>query len=470
MYYQKNETFPDGFLWGAGTSSFQVEGAANKYGKGISVIDKIPNNPDITDFEIASDHYHKMKEDVKLMSELGLKVYRFSIAWTRILPNGNGEMNKEGIEFYHRLIDELHKYDIEPLVTMYHFDYPQTLVDQYGGWIDRKSIDDYHSYASLLFDEYGEKVKYWLTINEQDHVVRIPTRLGLYNDDQDELLRLGFQANHHMCVATAKVIETFRERGYDGKIGPAVSYSMIHPASSSPEDMLAYKDAMLIKNNYLLDIHCHGTYSLPFRKYLEERSFMPVIEEGDMELIRHNPPTMIGVNYYYSETVEAFPVSEDYPFGYRKKALLPKAESGIFKVVENKKLEATDWGWEIDPVGLRLTMRELNDRYGLPIIITENGMGAYDKLVEGEVNDDYRIDYLSKHIAELKKALNDGVTILGYSSWTFMDVVSGRNGMSKRYGFVYVNREDFDLKDMRRIKKKSFYWYKNVIQSNGEEL
>ncbi|GGP10119.1 glycoside hydrolase family 1 protein [Oceanobacillus neutriphilus] len=471
MEYKAYTSFDPDFLWGAATASFQVEGAVEEDGKGLSVIDVMPKNPAITDFSVAVDHYHHIEEDVALMAELGLKVYRFSIAWTRIFPNGNGEVNQAGVDFYNRLIDALIKHQIEPLVTIYHFDYPQSLVEQYGGWISRESIEDYRAYAEFLFKTYGDRVKYWLTINEQDHVVRIPSRLGLTGEDHYEQLRLGYQANHHMCVATALTIKTFHELGMEGKIGPAVSYSMVHPASSHPDDILASKDAMLIKHNYLMDLHCYGEYSYSFQRYLEERNFTPAIEEGDLELMKQYPPTMLGVNYYFSEAVRAFPATEEFPIGYQKKSLLPEAEAGVFEVVKNENLAATDWGWEIDPVGLRLTLRELYDRYKLPMIITENGIGAYDKLEEGDmIRDDYRISYLREHIKQVKLAINDGVPMLGYCAWSFMDLVSGRNGMEKRYGFVYINREDFDFKDMRRIKKDSFHWYQKVIASNGEDL
>jgi 6-phospho-beta-glucosidase len=471
MEYKTYTSFDPNFLWGAGTSSFQVEGADQEDGKGLSVIDVMQKSPEITDFSVASDHYHRLEEDVALMAELGLKVYRFSIAWTRIFPKGNGAVNKKGVDFYNRLINELIKHNIEPLVTMYHFDYPQSLIEQYGGWMSRKSIEDYRAYAEFLFKTFGDRVKYWLTINEQDHVVRIPSRLGLTGDDHYEQLRLGFQANHHMCVATALTVKTFEELGMEGKIGPAISYALVHPASSDPDDVLASKDAMLIKNNYLMDLHCYGKYSHSFQRYLEDRDFTPTMEDGDLELMKQYPPTMLGVNYYFSETVRAFHATEKFPIGYQKKALLPKAEAGLFEVVKNKNLPATDWDWEIDPVGLRLTLRELHERYNLPIIITENGFGAYDKLEQGDiVRDDGRIDYLREHIKQVKLAINDGVNVFGYCAWSFMDIVSGRNGIKKRYGFVYVNREDFDLKDMRRIKKESFKWYQKVIASNGEDM
>ncbi|WP_440897658.1 glycoside hydrolase family 1 protein [Amphibacillus sp. Q70] len=471
MDWKDIESYPNDFLWGASTSSFQIEGAATTDGKGLSVIDVMEKQPDITDFSIAADHYHHLEEDVALMADMGLKVYRFSISWTRIFPQGNGEVNQAGVDFYNRLIDALKKYQIEPLVTIYHFDYPQALVDQYGGWLSRQSITDYHRYATFLLKTFGDRVKYWLTINEQDHVIRFPSRLGIKECTYAEQLRLGYQANHHMCLATARVIQTFHELGMTGKIGPAVSYSWIHPYSANPMDVLASKDATIIKNNYLLDLHCKGKYNKVFWRYLEERHYLPKIEAGDMELLRENPPTMIGVNYYYSETVKAFPTSSEYPIGYHKETPLPTAEAGIFEVVNNEQLSATDWGWEIDPIGLRLTLRELYDRYELPLIITENGIGAYDKLeADDKIQDDYRIDYLQKHLQQLQLAITEGVDILGYCAWSFMDLVSGRNGMEKRYGFVYINRDDFDLKDLRRVKKQSFYWYQKVIRSNGKYI
>lgn len=213
MEFKENKSFPATFLWGASTSSFQVEGAWQEDGKGLSVIDVMEKNPEITDFTIAVDHYHRMKEDVALMAELGMKVYRFSIAWTRIFPNGSGSVNQRGVDFYNALIDELCKYGIEPLVTIYHFDYPQALVEEYGGWVSRQSVEDYRAYAEFLFRTYGNRVKYWLTINEQDHVVRIPSRLGLTGKTKHEQLKLGYQANHHMCLATAAAIKHFKSLG-----------------------------------------------------------------------------------------------------------------------------------------------------------------------------------------------------------------------------------------------------------------
>ena len=258
MQTKKIKEFPEDFLWGSASASFQIEGAAHEDGKGLSVMDVREIDPSICDYSVASDHYHRFKEDIALMKECGLKAYRFSIAWTRIFPNGNGEVNPKGVEFYNNLIDELVKNDITPMVTIYHFDYPQSLIEQYGGWLDRQSIDDYVHYAKFLFETYGDRVKYWLTINEQDHIVHMPFRLGLTPENRREKEKLGFLANHHMCVATALAIEQCHKIVEGGKIGPATCFHMMYPTTNAPADNLACMDAMEIRNYYLLDLHCKG--------------------------------------------------------------------------------------------------------------------------------------------------------------------------------------------------------------------
>lgn len=470
MQLVEADKFPKDFLWGAATSSFQVEGAWNEDGKGPSVMDLRERRPDITDFSVASDHYHRYKEDVKLMAELGLKAYRFSVSWTRVFPRGKGEPNPKGVDFYNNLINELVKHGIEPILTIYHFDYPQALVDEYGGWASRKSIEDFVNYATFLFRTFGDRVKYWLTINEQDHVFRMPYRLGLRKDDP-RAEKIGYQACHNMCVATAKVIEVCHELLPGAKIGPATSYSISYPASSKPEDILASNNANMVRYSYLLDIHCKGRYPAPYWRYLGDRNLRPQIEDGDMDLIRANPPDFIAFNYYATTTVEHFPVSEVHPIGTKLGRLLPEAEAGMYRIVKNPNLGATDWGWEIDPVGIRIAIRELYDRYGLPLLITENGLGAKDVLEQGDiVNDDYRIDYISRHLEQIQLAISEGIPVFGYCVWSFIDLISGHDGTDKRYGLVYVNRENFDLKDLRRVKKKSFFWYREVILTNGDNL
>lgn len=464
--------FPDNFLWGSASAAFQCEGAAHEDGKGLSVMDVRKQDPSICNYEVASDHYHHFKEDVALMKECGLKAYRFSIAWTRIFPNGNGEVNQKGVDFYNQLIDELKAAGIEPIVTIYHFEYPQGLIDQYGGWLDRRSIDDYVNYATFLFKTYGDRVKYWLTINEQDHVVHMPFRLGLKdNGDMHENEKAGFLANHNMCVAAAKTFKACHEIVEGGKIGPAACFDMMYPTSNRPSDVLAWLDAMEIRNYYVLDLNVKGEYNGTFKRYLEDRDLKPEIHDGDMELMKANKPDFIGLNYYASKSISAFPTDENNKIGDITIKLLPAEEAGIYKVVKNENLTATLWGWEIDDIGLECVLRLAYDRYGLPLMITENGFGNKETVPEdGMIKDDDRIDYLSRHLLSVKKAMNVGVPFIGYCTWSFMDIVSGHSGFSKRYGLVYVNREEHDLKDLSRAKKKSFYWYKDTIACNGENI
>ena len=471
MQTKQVAAFPENFLWGASSASFQCEGAAHEDGKGLSVMDVRKIDPSIFNFDVASDHYHRYKEDIALMKEMGLKAYRFSIAWTRIFPEGNGEVNQKGVAFYNDLINELIRNDITPIVTIYHFDYPQALVEQYGGWLNRRSIDDYVNYATFLFETYGDRVKYWLTVNEQDHVVHMPFRLGLSNEDRRETEKLGYLANHNMCVAGAKAVAKCHEIVKGGMIGPATCFTMMYPTTNSPADMLACMDAMEIRNYYLLDLNCRGEYNPVFRKYLEDRDMMPEIMEGDMEVMKANKPDLLAFNYYYSESISAFPLDGEHKIGDIEFKLLLSKEAGIYQVVKNENLNATLWGWEIDDIGLQCSARLLWERYHLPLLITENGFGNKEEWPEeGILQDDDRIDYLKRHIHHVKEAMNLGVKFIGFCAWSFMDLISGHSGFSKRYGFVYVNRDEHDLKDLARRKKKSFYWYKDVIASNGIDI
>lgn len=472
MQTKKINDFPKDFLWGSATAAFQCEGAAYEDGKGLSVMDVRKQDPSICNYEVASDHYHRYKEDVALMKECGLKAYRFSIAWTRIFPKGNGEVNSKGVEFYDNLINELVSAGIEPMVTLYHFEYPQGLVEQYGGWLDRRSIDDYVHYAEFCFKTYGDRVRYWFTINEQDHVVHMPFRLGFEYDDRKEAERLGFIANHHMCVAQALAIQKCHEIVKNGKIGPAVCYDMMYPTSNKPADSLAWLDAMDIRNHYVLDMTCFGEYNGTFKRYLEDRDMMPVIKEHDMDIMKQNRPDFIAFNYYASKSISANPLSENSQIGDIEISLLPTAEAGIYKKVKNQNLNATLWGWEIDDIGLQCAARMLWNRYRLPLLITENGFGSKDVIPEDDsmIQDDDRIDYLQRHLRNIKEAMNVGVEFIGYCNWSFIDLVSGHSGFSKRYGLVHVNRDEHDLKDLKRNKKKSFYWYQEIIKNNGKNI
>lgn len=470
MIYKNIKNFPKDFLWGASTSAYQVEGAWNEDGKGLSVIDMLNHPEDTSDFKVASDHYHRYKEDVKLFAEMGLKAYRFSIAWTRIIPNGVGEVNKKGIEFYNNLIDELNKYNIEPIVTMYHFDLPYELEKQ-GGWSNRDTIDAFVEYAKVLFENFGHKVRYWLTINEQNTMILHPGAIGIPKGGKLPSKKELYQQNHNMLVAQAKVMNLCHEMLTNAKIGPALNITIMYGETCNPNDAIAAHNWETLRGWSFLDLAVYGRYNRLFWSYLEDRELTPVILEGDMDILKSGNPDFIAMNYYSTATIaESKGDSSDVsPRAGDQQIML--GEPGVYRAAENPYVDKSKYGWVVDPVGLRMTLRKVSERYNLPILITENGYGDKDLLEENDViNDDDRIDFIRNHLEQLQLAIADGVEMLGYCPWSAIDVVSTHQGYGKRYGFIYVNRGEFDLKDLRRIKKKSFYWYKNVIESNGKNL
>ena len=396
--------FPKGFLWGASTSAYQVEGAAYEDGKKASQQDVINHENyekhGFANADIASDHYHHFKEDVALMKEMGFSAYRFSIAWSRVFPDGVGDVNEKGIQFYRDLIDELIRNDIEPIVTLYHYDLPWTLVEKYDGWIDRQVV-------------------------------------------------------------------------------AALGYAPVYPLSSSPQDMMAAQNAHDLRNAFYLDIYFKGFYTKSAMIYLEEHGLAPVIEPGDMELIEEGKSDFLALNYYYSDCAKACPLDAGKEISYGgvnlsgKKGEMSGFEThpGFYEMCKNPNLDTTDWDWSIDPTGLEYLFRDIYMRYNKPLMITENGMGAFDTLTEdGKIHDDYRIQYLREHIKAMKRAMDYGVEILAYCPWSALDLISTSNGVKKRYGFIYVDRTDDDPKECKRLKKDSFYWYQKVLKSNGDEL
>lgn len=470
MAQQKAE-FPSDFLWGASTSAFQVEGGYNEGGKGLSTADTASfKHADIyADTKVASDFYHRYREDIALMAELGLKAYRFSINWTRIYPNGDeDEPNREGILFYQNVLTELEQYGIEPIVTLYHFDMPQHLIDLYGGWASRECVKDYIKYARTCFEEFGGRVRYWLTINEQNLMVRKDKLMCIKETDPEKKEKIRHQMNHHMFLAGASVIKLCHEMCPGAQIGPTFAYLPSYPATCRPEDMIAAMDADNLFNYYLTDIHVFGKYPQYYLNYLDEHGWLPEFQEGDDEILSGAKPDFIGFNYYLTFAAEVYP-AESQEADYL--SILDLKVPGHFHYVKNPYLEATEYGWQIDPVGLRRGLMELHQRYHLPVMITENGMGTHDCLEEdGSIHDGYRIEYLKSHIKEMKKAVYDGVQLIAYNTWTFMDVVSSSDGFRKRYGLVYIDRDELDERDLRRIKKDSFYYYQTVIKTNGAEL
>jgi 6-phospho-beta-glucosidase len=478
MEHKQLRPFPDNFLWGSASAAYQVEGAWNEDGKGPSVWDVFAKQPGRTfkgtNGDVAVDHYHRYKEDVALMAEMGLKAYRFSVAWSRIFPNGKGEINEKGLQFYDNLINELLTHNIEPIITLYHWDVPQALMDEYGAWESRQIIDDFHDYAVTLFQRFGDRVKYWVTLNEQNIFIPFGYRLGLHPPGVKDVKRM-YEANHIANLANAKVVQAFRHYVPDGKIGPSFAYSPMYPYDCRPENVLAFENAEEFQNHWWMDVYAWGTYPQVAWNYLEQQGLAPTIEPGDMELLKAGKPDFMGVNYYQTKTVEYNPldgVGDGVMNTTGKKGTSTESGvPGLFKTIRNPYLDTTNWDWTIDPVGLHIGLRRIANRYGLPILITENGLGEFDKLEDGDiVNDDYRIDYIRRHIQEIQRAITDGVDVIGYCTWSFTDLLSWLNGYQKRYGFVYVNRDDESEKDLRRIKKKSFYWYKQVIASNGKDI
>lgn len=476
MVYQ----FPKDFLWGGATAANQLEGAFDEDGKGWSVQDVTPKGgigyngdkgPLITDEPtednlklVGIDFYHRYKEDIALFAEMGFKVFRLSIAWSRIFPNGDElEPNEKGLAFYDAVFDELAKYGIEPLVTLSHYETPLGLTRHYNGWINRQLVTFYERYVRTVFTRYKDKVKYWLTFNEINSVLHAPFMSGGINTDPEELSKQElYQAIHHELVASALATKIGHEINPEFKIGCMVLAMPAYPMTPNPEDVL---EAHLFENdNYLFsDIHARGKYPNYIKRFFKENNIQIHFEEGDEELMLENTVDFISFSYYMSVVSSAHP--EQYTTG----------KGNILGGIENPYLEASEWGWQVDPVGLRLVLNSFYDRYQLPLFIVENGLGAKDVLVDGKngptVEDDYRIDYLQKHLIQVGEALQDGVELLGYTTWGPIDLVSASTAqLSKRYGFIYVDRNDDGTGTLARYKKKSFDWYKEVIATNGESL
>lgn len=448
-------TFPNDFLWGASTSAYQVEGAWNEDGKGPSVQD-IKDIPEgTTDFKVAADHYHRYEEDVRLFKKLGLKAYRFSISWSRVMPDG--VVNPEGIAFYKRLIQLLVENEIQPVATVFHFDLPVYIAEK-GGWENRETIQAFADYCQVLFEHFGNDVTLWQTINEQNVMALAGSVIGTSNKSMKEK----FQENHHMLVAQALVTKNYHNGNYGGKIGPAPNIASVYPASDKPEDQMAALYMSALRNWLFLDVAVFGKYNHNAWHLLEKIGAAPVFNEEDQQILTEGTCDYIAFNYYNTMTVSSYFAKEqkiDQQSGFG----IP----GFFQTVENTHLPMTEFGWPIDPEGFRFTLNEIYSRYRLPLLVTENGIGASEQLVDGKIHDDYRIDYLQKHIQQMALAIEDGVEMLGYCPWSAIDLISTHEGIKKRYGFIYVNRTDEDLFDLARYKKDSFYWYQKVIAKNG---
>ncbi|MBS5937969.1 6-phospho-beta-glucosidase [Clostridium sp.] len=469
------------FLWGGAVAAHQVEGGYNKGGKGISIADvmtagthTIPRK--ITDGIIEGNYYpnheginfyEKYKEDVKLFAEMGFKCLRTSIAWTRIFPNGDDlEPNEEGLKFYDDLFDELLKYNIQPVITLSHFEMPYNLVKNYGGWRNRKLIDFFVRFCEVVMKRYKDKVKYWMTFNEINNqtITTNPiyafTNSGIIYKEDENKEEVMFQAAHYEFVASAKVVKIGHEINPDFMIGCMVAAMPSYPYSCNPEDIIRAEEANR-EQLMFTDVHVRGRYPKHTLKLWERNNYKLDITKEDEEILKEGTVDYIGCSYYLTTVVTA---NKDIKRTGNDSA-------GKADVVENPYLKTSDWGWTIDPVGLRFYLNQLYDKYEIPIFIVENGFGAVDVLKEDlTIEDDNRIEYLANHIAEMKKAIEiDGVEVIGYTTWGCIDPISFTTGeMKKRYGFIYVDRENDGSGSLNRYKKKSFDWYKKVIESNGE--
>lgn len=469
MLYSKLNDFPEGFLWGASSSAYQVEGAWDEDGKRPSVIDMYEHPKEYADFKVASDHYHRYKEDIRLFAEMGLKAYRFSIAWTRIIPNGTGEVNPAGIAHYRNVIQECRKYKIEPVVTMYHFDLPYSLEEK-GGWSNRETIDAFAAYAEVLFTHFGNDVTYWLTINEQNTMILHPGAIGLPKGGKLPSKKELYQQNHHLMLAQAKAMKLYHKLCPKGKIGPALNLTAMYPETCNPHDSIAAHNWEVLRCWNFADVPVFGWYHPLAWSYLQHRDLAPESASEDREILMGANPDFIAMNYYSTATIAASRGDSSDVSARAGDQQIMLGEEGVYRAAENPFVSKTKYGWVIDPEGFRYTLRKVYERYRLPILITENGIGAPDQLESGQVHDDYRIEFIRQHLHAMRLAITDGVEMLGYCPWAALDVVSTHQGYQKRYGFIYVDRDEFDLKEMKRIKKDSFFWYQKIIEENGNSL
>ena len=464
--------FPENFLWGGAVAANQCEGAYKEDGKGLSVQDVLPKGirgerteyPTQDNLKLeAIDFYHRYQEDIRLFAEMGFKVFRTSIAWSRIFPKGDEEQpNEAGLKFYDHVFDECRKYGIEPLVTLSHYETPLYLAETYKGWTDRRMIQFYERYVRTVFQRYKDKVKYWLTFNEINSLLHAPFMSGGIANMQGVTEQDLYQAAHHELVASALATKIAHEMMPGAMIGCMILSMPTYPLTPSPDDVIAVMDAEH-RNYFYGDVHVRGKYPGYMKRYFRENGIQIQFAPEDEELLK-NTVDFVSFSYYMSVCATSDPEIQ-------KKGL-----GNLLGGVPNPTLKASDWGWQIDPKGLRYVLNMLYDRYQKPLFIVENGLGAIDVLVEDEngnktVEDDYRIQYLKDHLIQVGEAIQDGVEVMGYTSWGCIDVVSASTAeLKKRYGYIYVDRNDDGTGTMERYKKKSFYWYQKVIESNGEIL
>ncbi|RQW64531.1 glycoside hydrolase family 1 protein [Vibrio viridaestus] len=463
--------FPENFMWGGAVAANQCEGAYNKYGKGLSVADVLPSGitgpimeSDLGQypFHDAIDFYHRYKDDIALFAEMGFKCFRLSVAWTRIFPNGDdAQPNEQGLQHYEDVFNELLKHGIEPMVTICHYDMPLSLVKRFGGWRDRKLIDLYVRYSKVLFERYKDQVKLWLTFNEINIISHFPfTGGGLLLDENDpNREQIIYQSAHHQFVASALAVKECHDIIPDAKIGCMLAFIPFYPYSCNPDDVLA---AYQQQQEQLLfsDIQALGEYSIFAKNYFKGKGIDIEFADGDEKILADNIVDFVSFSYYMSCAYASDDSGKE------------TTDGNILGGVKNPYLETSDFGWQLDPKGLRYTLNLLYDRYKKPLFIVENGLGAIDTIdSNNKIKDDYRISYLHDHLVEINNALIDGVDVIGYTSWGPIDIVSSSTGqLKKRYGFIYVDINDEREGTLNRYKKDSFFWYQDVINSNGNTL
>ena len=471
------------FLWGGATAANQYEGAWDIDGKGDNIPDHCTNgtkdNPkritiDFKDNTLypsrqATDFYHHYKQDIALAKEMGFNVFRMSINWSRIFPNGYDELpNEKGLEFYDKVFDELNKNNIEPLVTLSHYEMPYALVKKYNGWYSRQVINYFLNYVKVVFERYKDKVKYWLTFNEiNSGTMRAGCvlSLGCVKDYEGTMFgiednkQIRYQAIHHQLIASALTVKLAHDKYPNFKVGCMNIYATTYPYTCNPKDILKAQKENEITNYMLADVQVRGYYPSYSNRFFKENNIKIKKEKDDDQILLDGKVDFYTFSYYMSTCASADGSKQ-------------RSAGNVTGGVKNPYLKESEWGWQIDPDGLRYSLNEIYDRYQIPLMIVENGLGAKDILTEdNKVHDSYRIDYLRKHIEAMKEAVEDGVDLMGYTPWGWIDVISASTGeMAKRYGFVYVKKYDDGTGDLSRIKKDSFYWYKKVIESNGEDL
>ncbi|UTE73101.1 6-phospho-beta-glucosidase [Rossellomorea marisflavi] len=478
------ETFPDTFLWGGATSANQIEGGYREGNKGLSSADLVTiGSPTskrrvtkgIQEGELYPSHegidfYHHYKEDIKLFAEMGFSIFRLSIAWSRIFPTGEeSEPNEDGLQFYDNVFTELEKYGIEPLVTLSHYELPYALVEKYNGWESKELIDLFAKYADTVFNRYKDKVTYWITFNELNCLMKpygayiaggmILGESGLFFNLEEDDKGRRMQAVHNQLVASATVVKAGRKINPGFRFGCMSTYHSPYPYSCHPDDIMLAQEEDLIKNFLCSDVQVRGSYSGQAIRYMHDHGIKLDVTDEEERILAEGCVDYYTFSYYTPFTVSKNPPGE-------------LTGGNMARGIKNPHLKTSDWGWQIDPQGLRWALNNIYHRYEIPMMIVENGLGAKDRIEEdGTIQDDYRIEYLREHILAMKEAIKDGVDLIGYTPWGCIDLVSVSTGqMDKRYGFIHVDKYDDGTGTFERRKKKSFHWYRQVISSNGENL